>query len=136
MLAAWELPGRELAQEVVDAVDRLHGGRRVERLAERAHADVDEQPRAVGEVLGERPLRVEGDPAQDLRRDVVPRHALDAHQRRAGRHEVAERGKHLERDVGSAREIDQASASMCSSTPERGAARTPGVALGRASCSG
>ena len=91
MLAAGESARRELAQEVVEAVDGLHGGRRVERLGERAHADVDQQSGAVGEVLGERPLRVECDPAEDLRRDIESRPPLDAHQARAGRDEVAER---------------------------------------------
>ena len=44
----------EVAQDVVETIDGLHGRPRVERLGERAHADVDQQSRTIGEVLVER----------------------------------------------------------------------------------
>ena len=56
--AVRERPSRELAQDVVQAVDRLDGrGRILEgRVGERPLGDVDEQPDAVGDVLVERRL--------------------------------------------------------------------------------
>ena len=54
VLAAGKLPMHEVAQDVVETIDGLHGGPRVERLGERAHADVDQQSRTIGEVLVER----------------------------------------------------------------------------------
>ena len=69
-------------------------------------------------MLSQRPLGIEGDPAQDFRGDLVLRHAFDAHERRAGGHEVAERGKDPEHDVSLAGQLTRRSGSMCTSTPD------------------
>src|SRR5215207_1912796 len=54
-------PAGELPQDVVQSVDRLHGGGGVlkRRVSERAFRDVDEKSDAVGDVLIERRLKAE-----------------------------------------------------------------------------
>ena len=60
VLAVGEWASCELAEEVVEAVDRLHGCGRIEEwgVGERAFGDVDEEPEAVGHVTIERPFRL------------------------------------------------------------------------------
>jgi len=54
-----ELAAGDVAEAVVQPVERLDGGRRVEerRVGERSLGDVDEQPQPVGDVLVEGALQ-------------------------------------------------------------------------------
>jgi hypothetical protein len=75
----------------MEAVDRLHGGRRILERAgrDRPLGDVDEHADAVGDILVERPLRAERDRAHDVRGVQGSGRAGDADQRASLRHEVA-----------------------------------------------
>src|SRR4051794_24201050 len=68
MEAIRKWPARELAQAVVEPVDRLHGGRRIEerRVRERPLGDVDEHAQAVRHVLLERSFEAQDDVVGDI----------------------------------------------------------------------
>ena len=94
----------------MQAVDRLHGGRRIEerRVRERPLGDVDEHAEAVGDVLVERPLEPQDDVVGDVLGEAGRRSpSVHAQERRPGRHELAERGHELERAVRVARALDE-----------------------------
>ena len=109
MTAVRKRAPRKLAQDVVQAVDRLHGRRRIleSRLGQRPLGDVDEQPNAVRDVLVE--CRLEGEDERLPEPILVEpgRAAVDAEERRAGGDELAECGNELQPAAGTARFLDQ-----------------------------
>ncbi len=92
VLAARERAAGQLAQAVVQAVDRLHRRRGVEIVGQGPHGDVDEHPEPVGDVLVHRALGAERDRRRHLRPVEAGGVALHPEQRRAGWHEVPDCG--------------------------------------------
>ena len=87
-------PAGELAQAVVQAVDGLHGRRRIDvrRVGQRPLGDVDQHAEPVGDVLVERALEGQHHAAPRVVLPQRPLGALHDEQRAAGGDEVAERG--------------------------------------------
>ena len=98
VLAVGERASRELPQDVVQPVDRLHrcGGIEERRIGERALGDVDEQPDAVGDIFVERRLeRRDQGRVQPILSQTggLPEYPEKG---RAGRDKLAERGDELQ----------------------------------------
>ena len=79
----------------MQAIDRLHGGRGIEkrRLGQRSFSDVDEHPESVGDVFVECSLQAERDAVRGGFTIQAIHMPLDVDQRRSSRHETAH-GRH------------------------------------------
>ena len=109
MASGGKLTRRESAQDVVDGVDRLHGGARIlERArvdAPRGHVDELAQPERGLEFMAAFTVQDHAERGGAAMR--LPKGALDTEERAAPGHEVAHCGHELQHAVGLLGDVHQ-----------------------------